>query len=60
MADPIDKAAQIADEVVGQARGASPKPPTLINAVDDWGAEAEASIVKNPLLSVVIAAVGSV
>jgi hypothetical protein len=63
MADPIDKAAEITDEAVGQARGATPAtpmPPILINAVDDWVAEAEASIVKNPLLSVIIAAAAAV
>jgi ElaB/YqjD/DUF883 family membrane-anchored ribosome-binding protein len=53
MADTIDKARQIADEAVGQARGAA---PTLIGCLEDFVTEAEASIAKNPLLSVIVAA----
>ena len=56
MAGTVDKAQQIADEAVGQARGAVPTPRTLISTIEDWVAEAEASIAKNPLISVVIAA----
>jgi hypothetical protein len=56
MADTVDKAQQIYADSVGQARGAAPKPPTLISTLEDWVAEAEASIAKNPLISVVIAA----
>lgn len=50
--DIVDKAQQIAAEAVGQARGAA---PTLISSLEDWVAEAESSISKNPVLSVVLA-----
>jgi ElaB/YqjD/DUF883 family membrane-anchored ribosome-binding protein len=56
MADTEDKAAQIAAEAVGQARGAVPAACTVIGTLEEWVAEAETSIAKNPLLSVVIAA----
>jgi ElaB/YqjD/DUF883 family membrane-anchored ribosome-binding protein len=46
------KAQQIADEAVGQARGAT---PTLKSSLQDWVTEAEASIGKNPLLAVALA-----
>ena len=56
MVDTVDKAPKLADEAVGQSRGAAPMPPTLISTIEDWVAEAEASIAKKPLISVVIAA----
>ena len=56
MADIDDKAAQIAAEAVGQARGAAPAACTVIGTLEEWVAEVETSVTKNPLLSVVIAA----
>jgi hypothetical protein len=50
--DTLDKAQQIAAEAVGQARGAT---SILKSSLEDWVAEAEASIGKNPLLAVIIA-----
>lgn len=56
--DIVDQAQQIAAEAVGRARGAT---PTFKSSLEDWVVEAESSISKNPLLSVVLAgAVGFV
>jgi hypothetical protein len=49
----VEKAQQIAAEAVGQARGAA---PTIMGSLEDWFAEAESSISKNPLMAVILAA----
>jgi hypothetical protein len=48
----VEEAQEIAAEAVGQLRGAA---PTLKSTIEDWFAEAETSISKNPLLAVTLA-----
>ena len=50
--DTLKKTQQIAAEAVGQLRGAA---PTLKSSIEDWFAQAESSISKNPLLAVTLA-----
>lgn len=50
--DTLEKTQQIAAEAVGQERGAT---PTFKSSIDDWFAQAESSIGKNPLLAVTLA-----
>jgi len=52
MAYTAEKAQEIAAVAVGQARGAT---PTLKSSMEDWFAEAESTISKNPLLAVTVA-----
>jgi hypothetical protein len=52
MASTVEKAQEIAAVAVGQARGAT---PTLKSSIEDWFAEAESAISKNPLLAVTLA-----
>lgn len=48
----IEKAQEIAAEAIGQARGAT---PTLKSSIEDWFADAESTISRNPLLAVTVA-----
>lgn len=52
MTDNVERAQEIAAEAVGQARGAT---PTLKSSIEDWFAEAESTISRNPLLAVTVA-----